>query len=100
MRMLWRGVVAGVLVAGAVAPPAVAQVPGRPYTSPYAAARARLAAGQGVVRTPVAQVPVLTSIGISSTVTVPDGGTALLGGYSRVSEGRREYGPPVLGKLP
>ena len=33
-------------------------------------------------------------------MTVPDGGTALIGSYSRVSEGRNEYGVPGLGKLP
>jgi len=31
---------------------------------------------------------------------VPDGGTVLLGGIKRLSEGRSEYGVPMLNKLP
>jgi Flp pilus assembly secretin CpaC len=49
----------------------------------------------------VGQVPpAVTNIRIQSTVTVPDGGEALLGGYSRASEGRSEYGAPLAGKVP
>jgi len=33
-------------------------------------------------------------------VAVPDGGTVLLGGLKRLSEGRNEFGPPVLSKIP
>jgi general secretion pathway protein D len=33
-------------------------------------------------------------------VTVPDGGTVVMGGLKRMSEGRLEYGPPVLSKIP
>ena len=35
-----------------------------------------------------------------TTVMVPDGGTVLLGGLKRLSEGRNEFGPPVLSKIP
>jgi general secretion pathway protein D len=37
---------------------------------------------------------------VSTTVAVPDGGTVLMGGLKRLSEGRNEYGPPVLSKIP
>src|SRR5437868_15488589 len=40
----------------------------------------------------------LTGISTQTTVTVPDGGTALVGGYSGVSEGRNESGGPGWGK--
>ena len=36
----------------------------------------------------------------STTVTVPDGGTVLLGGVKRLREERKEYGVPVLSKTP
>jgi type II secretory pathway component GspD/PulD (secretin) len=39
-------------------------------------------------------------IRVQTTATVPDGGTASLGSYSRYSESRKEYGVPVLGKIP
>jgi len=35
-----------------------------------------------------------------TTVSVPDGGTVLLGGIKRLSEGRNERGIPLLSKLP
>ena len=31
---------------------------------------------------------------------VPDGGTVLLGGVKRLSEGRNEFGVPILNKIP
>jgi type II secretory pathway component GspD/PulD (secretin) len=37
-------------------------------------------------------VPTLTAIRLQTTATVPDGGTVTLGGYSRLSEGRTEFG--------
>ena len=33
-------------------------------------------------------------------VLVPDGGTVLLGGVKRLSEGRNEFGVPLLSKIP
>jgi type II secretory pathway component GspD/PulD (secretin) len=45
-------------------------------------------------------VPAFTGIRLATTVTVADGGTTSLGGYSRVSEGRTSYGAPVLGGVP
>jgi type II secretory pathway component GspD/PulD (secretin) len=45
-------------------------------------------------------VPVTGTIVVGTTVNVPDGGEVLAGGYSSYSEGRTEFGAPVLGKLP
>jgi hypothetical protein len=44
--------------------------------------------------------PLATSVRVNTSVVVPDGGEALLGGYSSLSEGRNEFGVPVLGKTP
>ncbi|MGF1582229.1 MAG: type II secretion system protein GspD [Gemmataceae bacterium] len=46
------------------------------------------------------QLPQLSSIFVQTTVTVPDGGTVLLGGLKALLEERTEYGPPVLSKIP
>ncbi|MDX2038576.1 MAG: type II secretory pathway, component PulD, partial [Isosphaeraceae bacterium] len=46
------------------------------------------------------QLPEFTIAQISTTVTVPDGGTVLLGGVKRLREERREFGVPVLAKTP
>jgi type II secretory pathway component GspD/PulD (secretin) len=46
------------------------------------------------------QQPVFNSVGVVTTVMVPDGGTVLMGGLKRLSEGRNEFGPPVLSKIP
>ena len=37
---------------------------------------------------------------VTTTVSVPDGGTVLLGGIKRLSEGRNEFGVPMLDKTP
>ena len=37
---------------------------------------------------------------MTTTVSVPDGGTVLLGGVKRLSEQRDEIGTPFLSKLP
>jgi general secretion pathway protein D len=63
---------------------------------------APMASGQNVIRIAPAGAPLpgVTVLRAQTTVAVPDGGTALIGSYSRVSEGRTEYGVPGLGKLP
>ncbi len=33
-------------------------------------------------------------------MSVPDGGTVVMGGLKRLSEARNEYGPPILSKIP
>jgi hypothetical protein len=45
-------------------------------------------------------VPTFTSLRAQSSVVVPDGGEALLAGYSTLREGRNEFGVPLLGKVP
>ena len=46
------------------------------------------------------QLPTFAFTQVSTTVSVPDGGTILLGGIKRLSEGRTERGVPILSKIP
>jgi general secretion pathway protein D len=46
------------------------------------------------------QLPTFEVISVSTTVSVPDGGTVLLGGIKRLREGRNEFGVPLLSKIP
>jgi general secretion pathway protein D len=46
------------------------------------------------------QLPSFSFISVVTTVSVPDGGTVLLGGIKRLSEGRNEFGVPLLSKVP
>ena len=46
------------------------------------------------------QLPTFNFTTVSTTVSVPDGGTVLLGGIKRLSEGRTERGVPMLAQLP
>ncbi len=46
------------------------------------------------------QLPTFSFVTVTTTVSVPDGGTVLLGGIKRLSEGRNEFGVPMLNKLP
>jgi general secretion pathway protein D len=46
------------------------------------------------------QLPTFQVISVSTTVSVPDGGTVLLGGIKRLREGRNEFGVPLLSKVP
>lgn len=46
------------------------------------------------------QLPTFSYITVTTTVSVPDGGTVLLGGIKRLSEGRNEFGTPILNKIP
>jgi general secretion pathway protein D len=46
------------------------------------------------------QQPTLATTSVSTTVSVPDGGTILLGGIKRMREGRNERGVPILSKIP
>ena len=56
--------------------------------------------GQPVPFTQYLQQPTFSSIDVQTTVMVPDGGTVVLGGLKALSEGRNEFGPPVLSKVP
>ena len=53
-----------------------------------------------VVQGTTVQQPTFASTSVSTTVSVPDGGTILLGGIKRLSEGRNERGIPFLSKIP
>ena len=46
------------------------------------------------------QLPTFEVISVSTTVSVPDGGTVLLGGIKRLREQRSEFGVPLLSKVP
>ncbi|MFT5522861.1 MAG: general secretion pathway protein D [Pirellulaceae bacterium] len=46
------------------------------------------------------QLPTFAFTTVTTTVSVPDGGTVLLGGIKRLTEGRNERGVPMLSKLP
>jgi general secretion pathway protein D len=46
------------------------------------------------------QQPTFASTSVQTTVSVPDGGTILLGGIKRLREGRNERGLPILSKIP
>jgi general secretion pathway protein D len=46
------------------------------------------------------QLPTFQIISVATTVSVPDGGTVLLGGIKRLREGRNEFGVPLLSKVP
>jgi type II secretory pathway component GspD/PulD (secretin) len=46
------------------------------------------------------QLPTLDTITVNTTVNVPDGGTVVMGGLKTMQEGRNEFGPPFLSKIP
>jgi general secretion pathway protein D len=46
------------------------------------------------------QLPTFAFTSVTTTVSVPDGGTVLLGGIKRLREGRVERGVPILSKVP
>ncbi|WP_390620381.1 type II secretion system protein GspD [Stieleria varia] len=53
-----------------------------------------------VVTGTTVQLPTFAFTSVQTTVSVPDGGTILLGGIKRMSEGRTERGIPMLSKIP
>ncbi len=53
-----------------------------------------------VVTGTTVQQPSFATTSVSTTVSVPDGGTILLGGIKRMREGRLERGVPILSKIP
>jgi tetratricopeptide (TPR) repeat protein len=56
--------------------------------------------GQPIPFTQFLQQPSFTTLNINTTVVCPDGGTVLLGGLKQLNEGRNEFGPPFLSKIP
>lgn len=79
-----------------------AQLPERPYYGPYSVY------GPGLTHTPRADYlgPLAvrpfatTTIGIQTSVRVPEDSTVVVGGLNSFREGRNEFGTPVLGKVP
>ena len=55
---------------------------------------------QDIIEGTTVQLPTFAFTTVSTTVSVPDGGTILLGGIKRLSEGRNETGVPILSKIP
>jgi type II secretory pathway component GspD/PulD (secretin) len=56
--------------------------------------------GQPTPYTQFLQQPRFSNLETQTVVVVPDGGTVVLGGLKYMSEGRNEFGPPVLSKIP
>ena len=56
--------------------------------------------GAGSNLTVTVQQPVVEQVTVTTTVSVPDGGTVLLGGVKRLREGRNMSGVPILNKIP
>jgi Flp pilus assembly secretin CpaC len=56
--------------------------------------------GQPIPFTQFLQQPAFTTMAVQTTVVCPDGGTVLLGGLKTLGEGRNEFGPPFLSKIP
>jgi hypothetical protein len=54
----------------------------------------------GAGTTVTVQQPVVEIVSVNTTVSVPDGGTVLLGGVKRLREGRNMAGVPILNKIP
>ena len=65
-------------------------------TDPRSNSKRRTTSKSGVT----IQQPIWATFSVSTTVNCPDGGTVLLGGIKRLSEGRVEGGVPILNKLP
>src|SRR5262249_55529557 len=66
---------------------------------PAAVGGSGIGGGSSVVKGTI-QLPNFSFSSVSTTVTVPDGGTVLLGGVKRMTENRTELGVPVLSKVP
>jgi general secretion pathway protein D len=55
---------------------------------------------EDIIEGTTVQLPTFAFTTVSTTVSVPDGGTILLGGIKRLAEGRSERGVPMLSKIP
>ncbi len=58
------------------------------------------AVGQPIPFTQFLQQPKFTTTAVKRTLNLPDGGTALLGGFKRLHEGCNASGTPVLSRIP
>ena len=82
------------LVVDARAPAARPTTTTTARTNPKRRARRKSRSGVTV------QLPSFSFVSVVTTVSVPDGGTVLLGGIKRLTEGRNEFGVPLLSKVP
>ena len=74
---------------------------GAPVVSAGVETQAKSAAEQEIFsRGTTIQLPEYIFTTVTTTVSVPDGGTVLLGGIKRLREGRNEFGVPILSKIP
>jgi len=55
---------------------------------------------EDVIEGTTVQQPTFGQTSVTTTVSVPDGGTILLGGIKRLREARTERGTPILSKIP
>jgi general secretion pathway protein D len=55
---------------------------------------------EDIIEGTTVQLPTFAFTTVSTTVSVPDGGTILLGGIKRLAESRAERGVPMLSKIP
>jgi general secretion pathway protein D len=70
-------------------------------TDPTTTTTTNAAAGATTVSSgTTVQLPTFNFVTVTTTVSVPDGGTVLLGGIKRLSEGRSERGVPILSNIP
>lgn len=69
-------------------------------TGPTDSTTARSADKETTTSGTTVQLPTFSFVTVTTTVSVPDGGTVLLGGIKRLSEGRSEFGTPILNKIP
>ena len=79
--------VVGILAVAALTADARAQIQVHVPREPPTAARVSVSSLGGSMR-------------LQTTAMIPDGGTAILGGSTRLSSGRSEFGVPGLGKIP
>lgn len=66
----------------------------QPVTNKNSSSKSSTSSGTSV------QLPTFAYQTVTTTVSVPDGGTVLLGGIKRLKEGRDEKGTPILNKIP
>lgn len=69
-------------------------------TIPFSGGAAGGGFGGGPALQAFIQIPTLSSQRLQTTVTVPDGGTLLIGGQKLASETEVEAGVPILSKIP
>lgn len=69
-------------------------------TLPFSGGAAGGGFGGGAALAAFIQVPTLSSQRVQTTVSVPDGGTLLIGGQKLAAESEIEAGVPILSKIP